>query len=175
MNPSISIIVDTETLDTTPSSIITEIALIAFHRETLIITDHLIIRPDFFEQLTLGRTWTADTIAFHRKRGTLPETTGLSCFQTVAQTEAFFQKHPAHRVWIQGTCFDRPIIKSPPSHFDPPLPWHFTRSSDARTTYDLAMRGKKHPRRTHQALEDCKDTLSDLIEALNAINRLDEI
>jgi hypothetical protein len=173
---STSILIDTETLDTKPSSLVNEIAVIAFDRTSLQVVDWIVLHPDFFEQLALGRTFSADTIAFHRRNKTLP-TLGLGTplHLCLAYLTVFFAEHKPARVWIQGTCFDRPIIESMCDHFNMPLPWHFTKSADARTEWETAFPGVKHPKRPHKALEDCQATLADLIAALTKLNALPSI
>jgi hypothetical protein len=169
----VSILIDTETLGLTPGSVITSIAVIAFTRRDLTVIDHLEIVPDFFEQLSIGRTFDPETLAFHRRNKTLPRTDAgeeTPCIEAVVNLAAFIRHHQPHRVWIQGPDFDRPLIEDLCKSFKQPLPWHFSKSRDARTAYDIAFPGKKHPPRPHKALQDCQETLIDLAEALSKLN-----
>ena len=185
-----SILLDIETLDTTPTSLITEIAAIAFRVPPLdpgrplgtlpepIVLDHLDLTPDFFEQLAAGRTFTADTISFHRCNGTLPTLDPrmqTPCIQVAVEIAAFFREHNPKHVWIQGTDFDRPVIEDFFAAVGQPLPWKYSKSRDARTAWDLAFSGQPHPKRPHKALEDCQQTIADLISALTELNRLHAI
>lgn len=173
-----SAILDLETLDIKPTSIITEIGLIIFRRDDLTVIDHLSITPDFFAQLAAGRTFDPGTIAFHRNNGTLPCTdpaTQTNLHQAAAELAQYFREYKPTRVWIQGTCFDRPIIEDFYRSLSQPLPWHFTASRDARTAWDMAFPTQRHPKRPHKALEDCQATLADLTKALTHLNILDTI
>jgi hypothetical protein len=173
-----SAILDIETLATSPRSLITEISIIIFDRATLTVIDHLEIFPDFFEQLAAGREFEADTLAFHRKNGTLPQIgnhTETPWLHAIVKIEELFNAHKPKHIWIQGTDFDRPIIEDFCKAHNQPLPWRFSKSRDARTAYDMAFPDQPHPKRPHRALEDCKETLADLISALKEINRLHAI
>jgi hypothetical protein len=168
-----SLIIDCETLDTSPNSVITEIGIIAVNRADFVAFDELRVVPELFYQLLKGRTLSADTVAFHRKHGTLPDSTrGLTPIAcTVAITE-FIQRHSPKRVWIQGTCFDRPLIESFFRGEGQPLPWNFGISRDARSIWDAAYPDIKHPPRPHRAIADCRATLADLHAALATLGRL---
>lgn len=178
---STSILIDTETLGVSPTSIITEIAAIAFTMGddgTPTVTDHIDLRPDFWEQLADGRTFDASTISFHRTNQTLPETNtpdAIPCIQVIAQLDDFIRQHQPRHVWIQGTDFDRPLIENFCGDHNQPLPWKYSISRDARTAYALAFPGQRHPKRPHKALEDCQATLADLTSALTKLNALSSI
>ena len=174
-----SVVIDTETLHTSPSSLITEIGVIAFepvqHSEDneIVVCDHLEIYPDFWEQLSAGRETNADTIAFHRKNGTLPilpNPHSIPCIEAATQISAFIREHKPKHVWIQGTDFDRPLIENFFKWLGRPLPWHFGISRDARTLCDLAFPGEKHSKRPHKALADCMETLDCIRLAHRKLN-----
>lgn len=67
----VSIILDIETLHRAPGALITEIALVAFNRKDFVPYHEVVIRPGFYHQLQHGRLICPDTIAYHRKHGTL--------------------------------------------------------------------------------------------------------
>ena len=165
MSP-LSIILDCETLGTSPSSIITEIAAIAFHRNTFHVVDCVELWPDILTQLAAGRTWTADTIAFHQNKHSLPDYLNGTPLNEVAKTlSSFIHKINPHRVWIQGTDFDRPLLESFYEGHGP-LPWDYWRTADTRTTWNLAFPDIKHDPRPHHAMADCLCTLTDLRKCL---------
>jgi hypothetical protein len=172
-----SIILDIETLDTSSTSIILSIGMMAFLRDGFNCLHELEITPDFFEQLAAGRTYSADTIAFHRSKGTLPQIHGgqPSMLDSACMIRDFFYTYEPAHVWIQGPDFDRPILESfiasviPPKPGTSALPWKFWKTKDARTTWDNAFPGVKHPKRPHLALEDCRHTLMDLKAAFEAL------
>lgn len=173
-----SAILDIETLDTSPTSIITEIGIIIFDRATHTVIDHLEIFPDFYEQLAAGRTFDADTLNFHRNNGTLPSAghkEEIPCLHAIVKIQELINDHKPKHIWIQGTDFDRPIIEDLCKSLNQPLPWRFSKSRDARTTYDLAFPDQRPAKRPHRAIMDCEATLADLITALTKLNALASI
>lgn len=171
-----SAVLDIETLDTSPTSIITEIAVIIFNRETLEIEASLDLRPNILDQLAAYRSYSADTIQFHFDNGSDPTEIGTHRYlQAARDTEAFFHSYNPTFVWIQGPDFDRPIIESFLNHHNIALPWHFARSRDARSTWATAFPGVSAPKRPHIALEDAHCTLECTIQALKELNRIHTI
>ncbi len=165
---STSIIIDCETLGKEPASVITEIGAIAFDRHTFVETDSILLKPALFQQLALGRTYTADTLEFHARNGTLPKdlSDSTDCTHAVTLLSAFFLKHNPERIWIQGTCFDRPLIEHFCAAVKQPMPWQYWQTTDARSMWHAAFPGIKHAKRPHTALGDCRATLSDLVNSL---------
>lgn len=165
-----SIILDIETLDTSPTSIITEIGLIAFDRSTLLETACFACQPSLFEQLAAKRTASAETIRFHAANETLPNAIPDHDPASVLHSLCnFIKSHNPRRVWIQGPDFDRPILQDFCTQFGFQFPWDFWLTRDTRTLWDLAFPGVKHPKRAHHAVEDCRHTLLDMQSALSAL------
>ncbi len=168
----VSAIIDTETLDKTPRSIITEIGAVIFRRSDFQIVETLDIRLDIYDQLAT-RQVSKDTIEFHRKKGTLPDkATGTLPFIAAAKLQDLIQRHNPVRVWIQGTCFERPLIQDFFEDLGQSLPWDFLKSADARTVWNLAFPGQRHPSRPHHALADALATLPDIINSLQKLGAL---
>lgn len=169
--PGNSALIDIETLDDTPGSLITEIGLIAFRRADFEVIAASDLRLDLFDQLP-HRSVSEDTIKFHRDNSTLPESPfGLTRFIAAAKIAEFIGIHKPKNVWIQGPCFERPIIEDLFRDLKQPLPWKFYRSRDCRTNWDTAFPDVPHPKRPHHALPDCFATLACLEEALTALGR----
>jgi hypothetical protein len=97
----ISVFLDLETLDTRPTAIVTEGAFVAFDEETGEILGELEISPDFWDQLSAGRTWSKETVAFHGRLGTLPEGRGDDVRECELFVTEFFRSHAPERVWIR--------------------------------------------------------------------------
>lgn len=169
-----SLILDTETLDTNRrTAAIFEIGIVAFDRSTFQPVDDLEIHPDLATQLLAGRTMSADTVAFHRSRGTFPKSfAGESPAATLVAIEAFVRRHRPKRIWIQGTDFDAPLLEGFAELAGIALPWEYYHVRDARTVWDTAFPGVKHDKRPHRALADARATLTDLFKALDALGRL---
>jgi hypothetical protein len=164
----ISVFLDLETLDTRPSAIVTEGAFVAFDEDTGEILGELEITPDFWDQLSAGRTWSKETVAFHGRLGTLPEGRGDDLRECELFVTEFFRSHAPERVWIWGADFDRPVREDFMGGF---LPWEFWKTRCARTVWDVAFPGVKHGKRPHRAMEDVKASIGDLINALAKVGR----
>lgn len=176
-----SLILDIETLSRRPDAIVTEIAAIAVKpaSEALIQSgateiDSLLIHPCIASQLAAGRHFEADTIAFHDKNGSIPESfTGTSPHIACMTLGMFISKHKPRSVWIWGKDFDRPILENLFTQQRLPLPWEYWRTICARDAWKLAFGDEKKPaKRNHEALDDCRATLKDLATALSHLDRL---
>lgn len=167
-----SLILDLETLDTAPTSIITEMGVLVFNRNDF--SEHACFsaEPCIFQQLAVARTASPETISFHHSKGTLPhELDSYHPKQAVRDLHHFIGLYAPHRIWIQGPDFDRPILEHFCNQFGEDLPWEFWRTRDTRTLWDTAFPGVKHDKRPHHAMPDCRATLADLTKALVALNR----
>lgn len=169
----ISFILDLETLDTAPSAVITEIGILAVDCATREAIDSLTLTPNILAQLALGRTYSKDTIDFHFKEGSAPGGMGTCDIKQCAEiVTGFFKAYQPHQVWIQGPDFDRPILEDFLHQHGHPLPWKFSKTMDSRTLWSLAFPGIRHAKRPHHAIEDCRATLADMLQALTALNRI---
>ena len=176
-----SAFLDLETLSRRPDAIITEIALISVDTAAPYqpIIDELVLLPCIVAQLLEGRHHDQETLAWHRKQGTLPlpDTKRQDLNTTAFLIRDFFKKHQPERVWIQGPDFDRPILESflklcgnqPGGE---PLPWQYWQVRDARTAWKLAYGEEKPAKRPHSALADAHLTRAATMAALTELGRL---
>jgi hypothetical protein len=171
-----SIILDIETLSRRPHAIITEIAAIAVTLENgePLETSSIGIDLCIASQLAARRHFEPETIQFHQQHNTLPES-----FQAQLPLKAannliqFIEDHQPRTVWIWGKDFDRPILESFYQFVGLPFPWKYWQTACARDAYKLAFgHDAKPPKRTHSAINDCRDTLRDLTAALTKLDRL---
>jgi len=168
----LSLILDIETLDTAPTSVITEIGVLVFNRSDFTELACLSVAPCIFTQLAKGRSTSPETIAFHQAKSTLPEiNTRYHPKDAVHALRQFIAAYNPRRIWIQGPDFDRPVLEDFCTQFGDALPWEFWRTRDTRTIWDAAFPDVKHAPRPHHALPDCRATLTDLTKALVALNR----
>jgi len=168
----LEMLLDIETLDTTPGAVITELAAATFrrHDRTFTILDELELPLDLWEQLKTGRTFSPETIAFHQKHKTLP--TGSPAESPADAFHAL--RHFAEgveTVWIWGLDFDSPILSDLARQLGQPLPWPYWQSRDARTVWKLAFGDKRHASRPHKALDDVRASIADLDAARIELNR----
>lgn len=171
-----SLLLDCETLALGPGAVITEFAAIAFCRNTLAMQDYILLKIDPYAQLAAGREVDPGTIAFHARNRSLP-TDGAreTPFYAAASLQRFICLYQPRRVWIQGTDFDRPLLENFFRQLGQPLPWDYGISRDARTTWDLAFPDVRHPKRPHNALDDCLATLADLKAAITKLDAFDSV
>jgi len=168
----LEMLLDLETLDTTPGAIITELAAATFrrHGESFTILDELDLPLDPWEQLKTGRAFSPATIAFHQRHGTLPTATATESPADAFQALRHFAEG-VETVWIWGLDFDSPILADLARQLDHPLPWSYWQTRDARTVWKLAFGDKRHATRPHKALEDVRASIADLHAARLELNR----
>lgn len=172
---SLSILLDFETLDTAPTAVVTEIGAIAILREheNVRIIDHLALCPDILGQLADGRTFSRDTILWHQKQPDpvriVPGPSLAACTTLLA---AFIDRHQPRRIWAWGKDFERPLYENICNASGIKVPdYQFRQFACARDQWHNAFGLEAHaPKRTHHALQDCKDELRDLVTALNALD-----
>jgi hypothetical protein len=180
-----SLILDIETLSRHPNAIVTEIAAIAIKAASssdltesgAVEFDSILIQPCIATQLGDGRHFEAETLAFHDKNHTLPESfTGTSPLVSCMTLGMFISKHQPRTVWIWGKDFDRPILENLYQQHRLPLPWQYWQTACARDAWKIAFGDEnKPPKRNHKAIDDCRATLRDLATALKHLDRLNRL
>lgn len=169
--------IDIETLNTPPhfDTIVDDIGAIIFSpTEGFPIIEELGLKLDIPEQLTLGRSFSADTIAFRRRTKTLPDNwTGILLEPAVDTLNSLLHTHDPELLWIWGKDFDGPILSHlfHQAHRKLPIPYYNTRCArdHFKTTFGDNRRPLPHP---HQGLADCRAGITDLHTALGHLNRL---
>lgn len=147
------IMLDLETLGTTPGSVILSIGAAAFdlHKGYQGRSFHklILVQP----QLDAGMTVSASTLAWWMEqsdeaRFALKPSDRLECWHPVnvlsAFDEWFHQTSINEGVWGHGLNFDIPILEALYTKFGPlqkKAPWKYNTGRDTRTLFDLA--GKK--------------------------------
>lgn len=159
------VMIDTETLDTTPSSVILSIGACRFDQYSEDIEDSAFYAVvDIQQQIDLGRTISADTLRFWMQ-------------QPAAAKEVFFSKEAVPleeallglrewidprretRPWSMGAGFDLPILEHAYRSFGVEAPWLFWKACcmrhqknlpNAKIVYDNVPRMGVH----HNAMDD---------------------
>jgi hypothetical protein len=169
-----SLILDFESLDTDPHAVITEFACIAVNRADFTHFDLIHRRISVLPQLADGRTFTADTIRWHEKKGTLDAaSSGKSPLkETILELVDFIAKHNPHRIWAWGKDFERPLFENACKQFLTQLPpYQYRKFACGRDKWQDAFgMDFKEPARTHSAKQDCLDELRDIHAALTKLN-----
>jgi hypothetical protein len=161
--------IDIETLGIRPGSIITEIAAAAFTIDGDII-EEIDYRIDILDSLELGLVSDADTIRWHRSRGTAvrggPNTGTVSNWTAYSCLRMFLDAHRPTTVWAWGMDFERAHLEALGEHLIQGLPWAYQKSRDARTAWNLVFPGMRPTHKPHTALEDVRIQVRDLCKAL---------
>lgn len=174
MSPATSsLFIDLETLNTTPDSVITEIGAVRFYPDKNLAHDPRTFsrEPSIPHQLTLGRTFSADTIRYHHsKKSMRQDWFGPTLKECLADLAHFIRLEPFNRIWIWGKDFDRPILEHAFAQAGLDMPFTPWITKCARDTWDNAFPGVKHAKRPHRAVEDCLASISDLRAAAEKLD-----
>lgn len=164
------LMLDIETLGTSPGAVITQIGACYFDRETGEVADVFIENIDIADSLKHGFTIDGDTLTWwftQDKRTFLKNTKLLKDVLHDFNMHAVFAK----QVWCHAT-FDLPIITHAMKKMGIKPSFHYTAARDIRTLFDLSG-GKKvdtKNKKTHDALEDCFHQVEYCVEYLRMIN-----
>jgi len=153
------IMVDLETLDISPTSVILSIGAVKFdpRKPTLEPWDPLYILPEIDTQLDLGRTVNDDTIEWWAKQSgdvieqTFTDDNRVSFKEAITQfTKWLF---PLDYIWSNGSIFDIMILENAYAQLETSVPWNYHQIRDVRTIYDLGDPCVNNSNK-HNALDD---------------------
>lgn len=164
--------IDTETLGTTPESVILSIAAVRFDRRTgdIVKQVHLRVSPNQpdrrIDQDTL-RWWLAQpAVSISEAFG------GTALLKDALELLAEFVDSK-DLVWSQGTDFDFPLLQNAFESAGMKLPWKYWSKRDTRTVYDVCCfdancvpRDGMH----HNALSDCHHQIRCVVDAMCLAN-----
>ncbi|USD30908.1 3'-5' exoribonuclease [Pseudoalteromonas sp. SCSIO 43201] len=181
------IVVDTETLDTSPSAVVLTVSAVRVSLDTglsLPVNDGVLnevgenilhIMPNVTEQLLSGRTTSAGTIAWwngqsnQAKQSVLSGSTMLLA-DALALLTAFIGDA---QVFCRGTDFDPPILASLYKSAGLKAPWKYNQVRDVRTFIDALSGGTKGYLENweqpswlvpHHSLHDCIRDAMQMVE-----------
>jgi Fe-S cluster biosynthesis and repair protein YggX len=154
------VMLDLETLDTLPESVILTIGAVKFDPYSNKIGDGLYIKPDVDEQSANGRTINEDTLNWWMNQAEDVREEALSMHDRISVEEMYRQLNRflvgADNVWAQGPVFDMVIMANIYRQYGWPTPWQYWQVADSRTLFkvhgDPRVKGKAG---LHNALEDC--------------------
>lgn len=163
-----NVMIDLETLDTAPSTVILSVGLVAFDKEKIV--DRFYAVPSAKEQLKLGRSVSVSTISWWinqnaNAKKVFKEQEGPESFYGVmGEVNAFLNKYPDAKIWSHGANFDVPIVQHAFEMLNIGIPWKYGNVRCFRTWCD----DKKAPYRskfaTHNALKDAEDQAQHMID-----------
>ena len=156
------IMIDLETLNTTPDSTILTIGAVKFDpfgseiKEPKM--DSFYVKVDLDSCDRIGLTTNDDTIAWWANQSKEAQAAAFDPDGRIPIEDAFAQLYKfcwgAKRVWANGSCFDIIICEHVFRKIGKAIPWSFWEVRDVRTAFDLGINPQRPPVTAHHALED---------------------
>jgi len=156
------IMIDLETLNTTPDSTILTIGAVRFDpfgselKEPDM--DSFYVKVDLDSCDRIGLTTNDDTIAWWANQSKEAQEAAFDPEGRIDIEDAFAQLYKfcwgAKRVWANGSCFDIIICEHVYRKVGRAIPWKFWEVRDVRTAFDLGINPHRPPVTAHHALED---------------------
>jgi hypothetical protein len=156
------IMIDLETLNTTPDSTILTIGAVKFDpfgselKEPKM--DSFYVKVDLDSCDRIGLTTNDDTIAWWANQSQAAQAAAFDPDGRIPIEDAFAQLYKfcwgAKRVWANGSCFDIIICEHVFRKIGKAIPWSFWEIRDVRTAFDLGINPHRPPVTAHHALED---------------------
>lgn len=156
------IMIDLETLNTTPDSTILTIGAVKFDpfgselKEPQM--DSFYVKVDLDSCDRIGLTTNDDTIAWWANQSKEAQEAAFDPNGRIPIEDAFAQLYKfcwgAKRVWANGSCFDIIICEHVFRKIGKAIPWSFWEVRDVRTAFDLGINPQRPPVTAHHALED---------------------
>ena len=156
------IMIDLETLNTTPDSTILTIGAVKFDpfgseiKEPKM--DSFYVKVDLDSCDRIGLTTNDDTIAWWANQSKEAQEAAFDPDGRISIEDAFAQLYKfcwgAKRVWANGSCFDIIICEHVFRKIGRAIPWSFWEVRDVRTAFDLGINPQRPPATAHHALED---------------------
>ncbi len=171
LNPTNTFMIDIETGGLAPGGAILEIAASEFDPETGAVLREWEGKIDLLDSLRLGFTFDAETAGFHLRNGYAGTLRGGTLWRIINALDTFLHLHSEDvTVWAWGKDFEA-------KHFEhvlgiigfPPL-WDFRKLHCARDKWIEAFGDKRPAKRQHTALQDVAAQITDLCQALRALN-----
>jgi hypothetical protein len=154
---------DMETLDTAPSTVILTIGAVIFDPRGMGVTDTLDLRPTIDEQTdTYGRTISDATMQWWSGQSPEAIEEAMGDRDRIPYRDAMEKLYKfcwnCDKVWANGSIFDIAVAESAFRDLEMQMPWQFWNIRDCRTIYDLAgvslKDAKYQTKTTHKAVED---------------------
>lgn len=165
--------IDTETLGTTPGSVILSIGAVMFGQAGLGATFYA---PVFLQSCTdVGLTVDPNTITWWMRQSDEARAAAFCADaaplpQVLQDFSDWFVSQGAQRPWCHGATFDVPLLDAAYKACGMTPPWKYWSVRDTRTLYDLA--GVKVDRTNgthHNALDDARTQAEAAVKALNIL------
>lgn len=160
------LMIDLETLGTSPNAVILTIGAQGFDPFSSKLTD-----VTFYKRVTVesqpNRKIDDGTVEWWSKQSAAAQEEALGegddrvslkeALQDLSKV-AFGHK----RIWANGVCFDISMLENAFAECEVSCPWKFWEVCDARTVYMIGKAGRAGSSNTHNALEDCVNQIDML-------------
>jgi hypothetical protein len=154
------IMIDCETLDTSPFCVLLTIGAVIFDPKGNGITDRIDLRPSIEDQIALGRVINDETVKWWGNQSEAAQHEALGDHDRIPFKEAMEKLHKfcwnRDKPWSHGAAFDIVAMETSWASFEMQPPWLFHKVRDTRTLYDVTGVNLKDGGyvTTHKASED---------------------
>lgn len=157
--------IDIETLGTRMDSVIMEVAVVGFNRQTGEIYDKYVSKMNVTEQINNGRRIYADTLMWWIERGDqLRDCLNDKSESVYKVLQAIsFIIGPDDYVWSKGPEFDIAMLGHIMDQYNMTVPWDYRKVRSVRNEEDKFNNYKIEVE--HNALSDCLDQIKTVIAA----------
>lgn len=163
------VMIDIETLGTSPGCVIWEIAALCFDPLTGKTGEHFRVLIDVPDSVEWGLVIEDDTARWWQERGGIQTAGAKPLKESMIEFINWMEGQNFESVWCKGASFDFPILQVPCDILDLQLPFAYYQQRCARTVCKLAHPNKRPIPATHAAFEDCAAQVHDLCLALRAL------
>lgn len=170
------LMIDLETLGTSPDSVIVEIGAVFFDRKTGFLRKHYNVLVNAKDCEDWGLVTNEATIEWWQNKGVdtinFYNESRASLVTAIMGLWSFYKNNatPKTLVWVNGMDFDLAILRTAFNNLGMFLPWEYSAGRDVRTITKL--RPDLKPEQTapkHVALNDCYYQIEYLTAVLNSL------
>jgi hypothetical protein len=175
--------VDIESLDTTPSTVICSLGAVVFEDQRMEIVSKRVWNCNWQAQLNQGRTVSEATLRWWLEQEEAARQAllrrGYELSQVLHELRAFWNSSKPERVWANGTDFDIAALAHAYAHNNPALvagettPWKYNQARDLRLFKDLlpdsVYQSIKPPVVKHNAMQDAIFQAEYVMECLRLL------
>ena len=157
------IMVDIETLGTTPGCVTLSIGAVAFNPQGSEMGEEFYNNLDVEDSTNMGFFTDPNTVAWWSKQSQEAKDhlvpNQLSVVEALQNFVKYFKSVGGEKIWCHGATFDAPILEHALKHVGIKVPWKYYNVRDTRTVFDLFqfdIRNVPRDGTYHNALADAK-------------------
>lgn len=162
-----AVMIDIETLDTSPSSLILSIGAVLMDMESLNLVHDQVLYLELSRDQK-GRTISQSTLDWWLKLGNCPIDGTLPLENALKILSNFIPE--GSEIWCKGADFDTTILANAYKSASLELPWKYNSVRDCRTIFKtFPIAPGLFPQNNHNAFEDAKNQANQLIYILRGL------